>query len=168
MVLRASLARTRTYAWMTALGVATGVMMWDVAAAVGISALLAASETAYRLLTTAGAAYMLWRGASMIWKSFRRRPLEAVTSPVDHALAPSLWRGWVLGLGSNVLNPKAGTLYIAMIPQLLPAETSPLLLGVVLPGVHCALFLGWCGVLILGSGYARRWLSSPRSLTIVD
>jgi threonine/homoserine/homoserine lactone efflux protein len=168
LVLRASLARTRGYAVATALGVATGVMLWGIAAAVGISALLTASQLAYRVLTTAGAVYMLWLGASLLWKSFRAHPVETATAPATPALDPSRWRGWLVGLGSNVLNPKAGVFYIAVIPQFLPAGASPLLMGTVLAGVHCVLFLTWCAVLILGSGYARRWLNTPRSLAIVD
>ncbi len=61
-MLRSSLTRSRPYAWATALGVATGAMVWGIAAAVGISALLTASDLAYRVLTIAGAAYMLWLG----------------------------------------------------------------------------------------------------------
>jgi threonine/homoserine/homoserine lactone efflux protein len=152
----------------TALGVATGVMLWGIAAAVGISALLTASQLAYRVLTTAGAVYMLWLGTSLLWKSFRAHPAGAATAPAAPVLDPSRWRGWLLGLGSNVLNPKAGVFYIAVIPQFLPAGASPLLMGAVLAGVHCLLFLTWCAVLILGSGYARRWLNTPRSLAIVD
>lgn len=168
LVLRASLSRTRSYAVATALGVATGVMLWGTAAAVGISALLTASQLAYRLLTTAGAVYMLWLGASMVWKSLRAGSIEAAAVQVVPALDPSRWRGWLLGVGSNVLNPKAGVFYVAVIPQFLPAGVSPLLMGVVLAGVHCVLFLSWCVALILGSGYARRWLNTPRSLAIVD
>ena len=168
LVLRASLARSRGYAVATAGGVATGVMLWGIAAAVGISALLMASQLAYRVLTTAGAVYMLWLGASLLWKSFRAHPAEAAPTQEVLALDPSRWRGWLLGLGSNVLNPKAGVFYIAVIPQFLPAGASPLLMGAMLAGVHCLLFLTWCTVLILGSGYARRWLNTPRSLAIVD
>src|SRR5699024_9507248 len=52
LVLRSSLTQSRRYAWATAAGIATGAMAWGVAAAVGISALLTASEVAYRALTT--------------------------------------------------------------------------------------------------------------------
>lgn len=65
LVLRPTLTRTRPYAWATAGGVATGAMVWGVAAAVGVSALLAASELAYRILTLAGAGYMIWLGSGV-------------------------------------------------------------------------------------------------------
>ena len=62
LVLRSSLTMSRSYAFATALGISTGAMVWGVAAAVGVSALLAASELAYRALTLVGAAYMVWLG----------------------------------------------------------------------------------------------------------
>ncbi|MFD1213072.1 LysE family translocator [Arthrobacter sp. GCM10027362] len=167
LVLRSSLTRTRSYAWATALGVATGAMLWGIAAAVGISALLTASETAYRVLTTAGAGYMLWLGASMIWKSFRGSAGHAAAE-ARAPVAASPWQGWLVGAGTNLLNPKVGVFYIAAIPQFLPAGTAPLLMGAVLAGVHCVLSLAWFAVLILGGGYARRWLASPKSLAVID
>ncbi|GAA1661284.1 threonine transporter RhtB [Citricoccus zhacaiensis] len=168
LVLRSSLTRTRPYAWATAVGVATGAMVWGIAAAVGISALLTASEVAYRVLTVAGAGYMIWLGASMLWKSFRRDgdPREGTAATPPAAASP--WQGWMVGAGTNLLNPKVGVFYIATIPQFLPPGVSPLLMGAVLAGVHCALSLAWFAVLILGGGYARRWLGNTRGVAVID
>jgi threonine/homoserine/homoserine lactone efflux protein len=44
LVLRSSISRSRRFAFATAIGISTGAMIWGVAAAVGVSALLAASE----------------------------------------------------------------------------------------------------------------------------
>lgn len=168
LVLRSSLTRTRPYAWATALGVATGAMAWGIAAAVGISALLTASELAYRLLSTAGAAYMLWLGAAMIWKSFRPKTDHGAAGTPAPAVSTSWWQGWMVGAGTNLLNPKVGVFYIATIPQFLPDGTSPLLMGAVLAGVHCVLTLSWFAALIFGGSYARRWLGNPKALAMVD
>ncbi|VXB83247.1 LysE family translocator [Citricoccus sp. K5] len=168
LVLRSSLTRTRPYAWATAAGVATGAMVWGIAAAVGISALLTASEVAYRVLTVAGAGYMIWLGASMLWKSFRRDddPIEGTAAAPPAAASP--WQGWMVGAGTNLLNPKVGVFCIATIPQFLPPGVSPLLMGAGLAGVHCALSLAWFAVLILGGGYARRWLANTRGMAVID
>jgi threonine/homoserine/homoserine lactone efflux protein len=183
LVLRSSLTRSRAYAWATALGVATGAVVWGIAAAVGVSALLAASELAYRMLTIAGAAYMLWLGASMVWSSFRGAGKDPVDIALTGAATPgaprgcdagspvptdSPWRGWLTGAGTNLLNPKVGVFYIVTIPQFLPDGVSPLLMGAALAGVHAVLTMTWFAMLIMGAGYARRWLSSPRSLAIID
>lgn len=168
LVLRSSLTSTRPYAWATALGVVTGAMTWGIAAAVGISALLTASELAYRVLTIGGAGYMLWLGAFMIRKSFRGGfGLDPADGAAIVVSSPS-WRAWLLGAGTNLLNPKVGVFYIATIPQFLPAGASPLLMGAALAGVHCVLSMVWFSVLILGGGYARRWLGNPRALRVAD
>lgn len=168
LVLRASLARTRSYAWATALGIATGAMIWGIAAAAGISALLAASELAYRLLTTAGAAYMLWLGTVMIWKAARNGGAPGGREPGSALVDAPLWRGYVVGVGTNLLNPKVGVFYIATIPQFLPPGTSPLLMGAALAAVHGALTLLWFGLVICGGSHASRAITSPTAMTAID
>ncbi|WP_411375147.1 LysE family translocator [Arthrobacter sp. MPF02] len=167
LVLRSSLTRSRSYAFATALGISTGAMIWGVAAAVGVSALLAASELAYRALTLAGAAYMVWLGASLVrksWKGGAPAEAEAVAVPAR----AGLFRAWLTGTGTNLLNPKVGVFYIATIPQFIPAGVSPLFMGVVLAGVHSALTMAWFALLIFGTGYASKWLKGPRTVRIID
>ncbi|MFP5311152.1 MAG: LysE family translocator [Actinomycetes bacterium] len=171
LVLRSSITRTRGYAFATALGISTGAMVWGVAAAVGVSALLAASELAYRALTLAGAAYMVWLGVSLLWKSRAKAGTAAATAAgptLPAAANGQLLRGWATGTGTNLLNPKVGVFYIATIPQFIPTGVSPLLVGVVLAGVHCLLTMAWFTLLIFGSQFASKWLKGPRSIKVVD
>lgn len=171
LVLRSSISRSRNFAFATALGISTGAMIWGIAAAVGVSALLAASEFAYRVLTLAGAAYMVWLGASLLWKSLRKEKVPA--TPAGKAAEVTsgqkdLFKGWLTGTGTNLLNPKVGVFYIATIPQFIPAGTSPLLMGVLLAGVHCLLAMAWFTLLIFGTGYAARWLKGAKSIRVID
>ena len=166
LVLRAAISRGRGYAFATAVGINTGALIWGIAAAVGASALLATSEVGYRALTLAGAAYMVWLGASMIWKSLRRpAPHSVGNSP---AISSTLWHGWLVGVGTNLLNPKVGVFYLATIPLFIPAGTPPLLMGVLLALVHTALGFVWFTAIIVGTGFASRWLKSARVTKIVD
>ncbi|MEW9871629.1 LysE family translocator [Arthrobacter sp. HS15c] len=169
LVLRSSISRSRSFAFATALGINTGTMVWGIAAAVGVSALLAASELAYRALTLAGAGYMIWLGASLLWKSRATAPAAGLADVPGPALpGRQLFRGWLTGTGSNLLNPKVGVFYIATIPQFIPAGTPPLLMGVLLAGVHCVLGLAWSTFLIYGVGLASRWLKGAGSVKIID
>lgn len=168
LVLRSSLTRSRGYAFSTALGIGTGAIAWGVAAAVGVSALLAASGLAYRALTLAGAAYMAWLGVSLLWNSRKGAAQHAPAAALAVTGRDSLAKGWLTGAGTNLLNPKVGVFYIATIPQFIPPGMSPLLMGVVLAGVHCVLALAWFALLIFGTGYAARWLQGPRSVRIID
>ncbi|MDO4917966.1 LysE family translocator [Kocuria sp.] len=91
---------------------------------------------------------------------------STLTRTRSYAWATAL--GVATGAGTNLLNPKVGVFYIATIPQFLPGGVSPLLMGALLAGVHGLLTMVWFGVIILGGGYARRWLSDPRALRVVD
>ena len=66
LVLRSSLTQGRRHAYATAFGICSGAFVWGAAAAVGASALLAASEFGFMVLKLAGAAYLLYLGVSMI------------------------------------------------------------------------------------------------------
>lgn len=169
LVLRSALVRGRGYAVMTGLGVSAGALIWGVAAAVGASALLAASEVAYRLVTLGGALYMGYLGASLIILTFRRhRHRQAVESPELPAQRGGRVRAFLSGAGTNILNPKVGVFYLAVIPQFIPVGASPLAMGLVLASVHVVLTMAWFSVIIVGAQLARRWLASERALTIID
>ena len=92
LVLRSSIARSRGYAWATAMGIKTGLLVWGAAAAVGATAILAASEAAYRTMSLAGAVYLMWMGLSFIIRSFPRNGKV----PEEHGpqLSGGLWHGW--------------------------------------------------------------------------
>jgi threonine/homoserine/homoserine lactone efflux protein len=164
LVLRSAISRGRAYAFAAALGINAGCLVWGVAAAVGASALLAASELAYRILTLAGAAYMVWLGISLLRTSVRPHRAPAGVDPPR----ASAWHGFATGLWTNLLNPKIGVFYLATIPQFVPADTSPLLMGVLLAAVHNVLGMAWFTVIILATGFAARWLARDSVARITD
>lgn len=165
LVLRSVLSRGRRYAAGTALGIVTGAIVWGAAAAVGASALLQASELAYRLLTLVGAAYLVYLGVSLLARSLRNTPGQALVLPTASASLP---RAYLTGVLTNLLNPKVGVFYLATIPQFLPAQTPPLLMGLALAAVHGLLTLIWFALLIIGGGLASKALRSPRAARIID
>jgi threonine/homoserine/homoserine lactone efflux protein len=172
LVLRAAVSRGRGHAVAAALGIGAGCLAWGVAAAVGASALLVASETAYRLLTLAGAVYLVGLGAHLLWTSFRR---PGVASDDGDALAAapsadrgSLWVSWLTGLGTNILNPKIGVFYVATIPQFIPDGTSPLLMGILLAVVHNLIGMAWFAFVIAGAGFMTRTLGRSRFARVAD
>lgn len=112
---------------------------------------------------------MLYLGVAMIWKTFSKKKNEHTgANKVPVKVANSAWQGWLIGAGTNLLNPKVGVFYIATIPQFLPQGVSPLLMGVVLAGVHCVLTMIWFTVIIVGGSYARRWLTNGRAMAVID
>jgi len=165
LVLRSSLTQSREHAYATALGICSGAFVWGAAAAVGASALLHASEFAFTMLKLVGAAYMVWFGVSLIWQSFRKK-YEApdARSPVSGSLAASFGRGAL----TNLLNPKVGVFYIALIPQFIPEGVLPLGMGLLLALVHIVESLVWFTAIIFATQFARRFLKSPKFAKWID
>jgi threonine/homoserine/homoserine lactone efflux protein len=164
LILRSALVQTRKHAYATALGIASGTFVWGAAAAVGAAALLAASEFAFTILKIVGAVYLAYLGITMIVKSFRRRKLEAdVAAPVG-----TLRAAFARGAVTNLLNPKVGVFYIALIPQFIPEGVPPVGMGLLLALVHVVESIVWFTGLILAAHFARQWLSSPRVSAWID
>jgi threonine/homoserine/homoserine lactone efflux protein len=164
LVLRAALTRNRPEAAATALGIVAGLFVWGAAAAAGISALLTASDLAYDVLRYAGAAYLIWYGGRLLWRALRDRPDEAVPAGVPG----SIWRATRLGLFTNLLNPKVGVFYVALLPQFVPAGGNPLAVGLLLAAVHAALAVVWFTLLIGLASALGRWLRRPGTVRVID
>ncbi|MET1155514.1 LysE family transporter [Arthrobacter sp.] len=167
LVLRSAVSQGRGKAYATALGINTGALVWGIAAAVGASALLAASETAFTVLKIAGAVYMVWLGGRMLWKSFRRRAMLMPGAAEPDASA-SYAKAWLTGVGTNLLNPKVGVFYMAMIPQFIPPDVSPALMGTALAMVHNLEGLVFFSAIIWGTHVARQWLRTPAVVRAID
>ncbi|MGW5106324.1 LysE family translocator [Nocardia sp. NPDC004123] len=156
LVLRAAVSRGRRYAFASAVGIGCGTLVWGAAAAVGVSVLLTASELAYTVLRTAGAIYLVWMGIAMVRDGLRHP--STPEAAVDDS-SRSTFGAWVRGLGTNLLNPKVGVFYAAMLPQFLPDGVPHLLMGCALAVVHNVEGMLWFTVIISAAGAAKTWLN---------
>jgi threonine/homoserine/homoserine lactone efflux protein len=172
LVVRTALAQGRRSGFAVALGINTGVLIWGAAAAVGVSALLVASHLAYDVVRIAGAVYLIWLGSSMLWHTWGRRATrgtEAASREQESSVAAgSVLRSWARGVTTNLLNPKIGAFYVAILPQFIPAHSPHLLMGLTLAGVHDAEGIIWFTMLISAAHLARRFLESERAQRIMD
>jgi threonine/homoserine/homoserine lactone efflux protein len=167
LVLRAAVTMGRGPAFATALGINAGALVWGAAAAVGAAALLAASSVAYTVLRIAGAGYMIYLGVKMVRGALRRDGGD-VRPGVTAAPVPSFWSTFGRGFLTNLLNPKVGAFYIAVIPQFLPDGASPLGVGLLLALVHDLEGLLWFTLIILGAQAARGFLARSSVRRSVD
>jgi threonine/homoserine/homoserine lactone efflux protein len=165
LVLRAALTGRRRDAMATAAGIVAGLFVWAAAAAVGISALLTASTVAFDVLRYAGAGYLLWVGGRLLWQALRTRSVPEVAADGP---PPSVWRAARLGLLTNLLNPKVGVFYVALLPQFVPAGSDPLVVGLLLAAVHGLLSVAWFTGLTLLSGVLAPMLRRPSAVRVVD
>ncbi len=157
MVLRSAISNGRKHGFATALGISTGMLVWGAAAAVGVSALLTASTLAYNTLRIAGAMYMIGLGLRLLARGLRGATDGGDGKPSAWAAA-NVWRSWSRGVLTNLLNPKIGAFYVAVLPQFIPAHASHLAVGLLLALVHDAEGLIWFTGIILGAHSARALL----------
>jgi threonine/homoserine/homoserine lactone efflux protein len=138
-----------------AIGICTGCLVHVFAAAIGLSALLMASSTAFAVLKLAGAAYLLFTGIQMLLS--RPKPLaDVATQGGETSLSKVFWQGAL----TNVLNPKVALFFLAFLPQFVAAESphKPLAF-LLLGGIFIFNSTLWC----LGiAAFAARAASSIR------
>lgn len=165
LVLRTAVTQGQRQAFAAAAGISVGVLTWGIAAAVGVSALLAASQLAFNVLRWVGAVYIVWMGVSLIVKATRGHDLDL---DVAEPQPESAWVGFRRGLLTNLLNPKIGVFYVAMLPQFLPDGIPPAVGGATLAMVHVAEGMLWFTILIVATHALRTWLSRRAVQTWID
>ena len=106
---------------VASLGIAAGCFVHISAAALGVSALMAASSTAFTVLEWAGAAYLVYVGGRMLLaRQAATSPVNAIDSVADEAVnvrTNLLKNVFFQGFWTNVLNPKVALFFLAFVPQ---------------------------------------------------
>lgn len=156
LVLRTAVVQGRGPAFAAAAGISSGLLVWGIAAALGVSALLAASQLAFDLLRWAGAAYVVWLGVTLIVRAGRGDHSEPEVAAPRRG---SGWTGFRRGFLTNLLNPKIGVFYIAVLPQFLPEGIPAAASGAILALVHVVEGMAWFSILIVATHALRTWLS---------
>ena len=103
------------------LGITAGCFVHVFAAALGVSALMAASATAFTVLKWAGAAYLLWIGVKLLFAKAAPVVLGCATRSPAYG-APSFGAIFRGGFLTNVLNPKVAIFFLAFVPQFIAPE----------------------------------------------
>jgi threonine/homoserine/homoserine lactone efflux protein len=151
----------------TAFGVATGQFVWTVAASVGVTALLVASEPIFLAVRLVGAAYLVYLGATSLWAAWRGlSPDPVVATGGGPALAPR--RAFRQGFLSNLGNPKMVVFFSSLLPQFVPATgpTFAPMLGLGL--VFCTMTLVWLSAYAWAVARAGNVLRRPRIRRTID
>jgi threonine/homoserine/homoserine lactone efflux protein len=147
------MTRSATQGWRAgcaaALGIGTGTFVHIVAAALGLSAILAASSAAFTAVKLLGAAYILYMAAGLL----RSKKQDAAAAP---ALPRLPYRKiFAQGFLTNVLNPKVAVFFLAFVPQFIDADAPHKALAFIVLG--CIFnFNGmlWCNALSLFTAQA--------------
>ncbi len=114
---------------VAALGIVAGCFVHILGAAIGLSALIAASATLFTVLKYLGAAYLIYLGFRMLM-SARPAALGATEAP-GRTLGQVFWRGFA----TNALNPKVALFFLAFVPQFIAPEADNKILAFILLGL---------------------------------
>jgi threonine/homoserine/homoserine lactone efflux protein len=149
-----------------ALGICAGCLVHVFAAAIGLSALLAASSTAFTVVKWIGAAYLLYSGIQMLrWKAPENLLASSVEKPAIR-LSQVFWQGAL----TNALNPKVALFFLAFLPQFVDADAPHKALAFMVLGL---MFIGtggaWCLlVAVFAARAARRVRQSGKGLVWIN
>ena len=161
------MTRSATQGWkagsVAALGIGTGTLFHIVAAALGLSAILATSATAFMVIKYLGAAYLLYMGICLLLSKKKKSD----TTERQQAKAPITQpyrKIFIQGFFTNVLNPKVALFFLAFVPQFISPDSSSKTLAFILLG--CVFNLNgmlWCHILVASSAFAsKRFQASER------
>ena len=160
-ILGRSIGQGRPAGVASALGITAGSVVHTLAAALGLSAVLATSATAFLVLKFAGAAYLIYLGIRTMFARSLPPPLE------DHAGSADTWEAFRQGLVTNVLNPKVALFFLALLPQFIAPESPTKVAAFVALGLtFVTTGTVWCLVLAIAAARVRGFfLRQPRVLS---
>jgi RhtB (resistance to homoserine/threonine) family protein len=172
LVTRNVFRRGRRGGLVTAAGTVTGLALWSVAAALGLSALLSASRVGYDVVRVAGGLYLVWLGIQSLRSHGMPLPADARTE----ATPMPMRRAYLSGVLSNLLNPKIGVFFVTFLPGFVPVG-APVGATAALLGALFVVETGlWLVVLVWlvgrGTGWlrrsdVRRWLDRLTGVVLI-
>ncbi|MEU6573271.1 LysE family translocator [Streptomyces sp. NPDC046805] len=154
VILRRAVVNGRGTGMATVLGNECGVLLWGLAAAFGLSAVLLASQVAYDAMRIFGAAVLVWMGARALWQA-RRSGGTGTDEEAEEAPAVSRRRACRQGLVTNFANPKAGVFAVSFLPQFVPHGAPVLPMLIAFSVIWAVVDLIWYVPLVWLAGRAR-------------
>ena len=136
---------------VSVLGVETGTFVYALAAAAGLTGLIAASEIGFSIVKYAGAAYLIYLGVRKLLE--RGEALEAVPAARSQL--------FVRGMLVQLLNPKIAIFFLAFLPQFVDPASGPVAVQILVLGtLFTALAVVTDGAYVLLAGAVGGWLRS--------
>jgi threonine/homoserine/homoserine lactone efflux protein len=152
-VVTRSLDQGRAAGIVSVLGVETGTFAYALAAAAGLTGLIAASETGFTIVRYAGAAYLVYLGVRKLLE--RAEPQDAVSSGRS--------RLFLNGVLVQLLNPKIAIFFLAFLPQFADSSNGPVAVQILVLGtIFTLLAVMSDGAYVLLAGAVGGWLRTGR------
>src|SRR5262245_41832499 len=172
LTIRNTLTGGRRAGIATAAGVALGQAVWTIAASAGVVALLSASEPVFHALKLAGAAYLVYLGATSILAARSGREHEGAV-PGASRFEPR--GGLRQGVVSNLGNPKMAVFFASLLPQFAPDGSAAFAGLLALGFLFCGMTFAWLSLYAIAvervghrlTGTVRRALDALNGIVLV-
>ena len=154
LVLRAAAGRPQNGV-RAALGIALGCLTWGLLTAIGVTAFISRSPVVAAAVQGAGGAYLIYLGTILVAKALRgqSKPTQA-----SEATPSASW--FRRAYTTNILNPKVGLFYLAIVPSFATVSAQSGLFAFLLASIHAATAIVWMSFLSLATGRARNLVGS--------
>jgi threonine/homoserine/homoserine lactone efflux protein len=165
LITRNALAGGRCRGLLTMAGGALGLSVHACAAALGISALVATSATAFTILKLAGAAYLVWMGIATLRAARRTAKEDRAAAQAAPQAVPVTPRGfkWIgQGFASNALNPKIALFFLTFLPQFMSGHQATTTQAFLLSAIFALLYLAWFSAYVVLVDRIGATLRRPR------
>jgi len=160
-ILGSSIAQGRRIGVASALGIGGGCIVHTLAAAAGLSAILATSAAAFVVVKLAGAAYLVYLGFGYL------RARDGAALPAGAPASNGAWKAFRQGVTTNVLNPKVALFFLAFLPQFIDPDSPGKIAAFIALGLtFIATGMAWCLFLAIAAASVRRFFAGhPRAFT---
>ena len=118
-----SVAQGRGAGIVSALGISAGCIVHTLACAFGLTAILAASATAFTVIKIAGAMYLIYLGVRLVFAKHDDADAAREKQASEKAAPKSLRQLFAQGFVTNVLNPKVVLFFVSFFPQFVAADS---------------------------------------------
>jgi RhtB (resistance to homoserine/threonine) family protein len=155
LIIRNALRGGARSASLSAIGIGAGSSIWAGASMLGVAVLLESSDLAFTVLKYAGAAYLIYLGLRSLIGSFRSNGDAATISSAPQRRDTS--NAFRQGLLNNLLNPKAGAIFVSVMPQFIQPHDSVVRL-VLMVALYDAIVIAWLcmyGYVVSRAGRSR-------------
>lgn len=160
LIVRTATIESRSKAFQTVLGINFGCMVWGLIVAVGVGAIILASDLAFMILKWLGAIYLAWLGLNMLMN-----PRYSIATQ-RNTIGQTNW--FMRGFLGNLLNPKVGVFYISFLPQFIPPHASVIYWMIGLVSIHIILGITWSLFLIYMVDHIKPYLRNSRFIKYMD
>ena len=144
----------------TSLGVTAGLLIWTVASAFGVAAIVHASETLFTVMKLIGGAYLIWLGIQALRAAGHEKPTDPVAVGATRGLNGK--QGFRQGLINDLANPKIAAFFTSLLPQFIDPGQPVFVPFLVLGALFAVMTLAWLCAFALMASKAGGLLSRPR------